>query len=117
MIIDENFTLTLSSRPTVSSKKDCGVAKCAVLQKFNDYHNCSATLLNDGNKIKNEIKGLTDNLQMLTCPDKDKTCNLSKPSCHLENQQISMWIKTEAFVHQVFRACLYTMQHVCPKLS
>lgn len=115
MLINENFISTPSS--TISSENDCGVAKCVVLQTLGDYYNCEVTFQNDGNKIKNEIQGLIDNLQMHRCSDEEKTCNLSNLSCPSEIQQLSMWDKTKAFVYQVVGACLHTMQHVCPKSS
>ncbi|RXN20037.1 hypothetical protein ROHU_025339 [Labeo rohita] len=115
MLISENFTPTPSN--TISSENDCGAAKCAVLQTLGDNYNCDVTFQKDGNKIKNEIQGLIDNLQMLRCSDEEKTCNLSNPSCSAEIQQLSMWNKTKAFVDQVIGACLHVMQHVCPKLS
>lgn len=42
-------------------------AKCVVLQTLGDYYNCEVTFQNDGNKIKNEIQGLIDNLQVMKC--------------------------------------------------
>ncbi len=42
-------------------------AKCVVLQKLGDYYNCEVTFQNDGNKIKNEMQGLIDNLQVMKC--------------------------------------------------
>lgn len=41
--------------------------KCVVLQKLGDFYNCEVTFQNDGNKIKNEMQGLIDNLQVMKC--------------------------------------------------
>lgn len=40
-------------------------AKCAVLQNLSNYFNCDVQFQKDGNKIKNEIHGLIDNLQVM----------------------------------------------------
>ncbi|KAL1282041.1 hypothetical protein QQF64_000844 [Cirrhinus molitorella] len=115
MLISENFAPTPSS--TISSENVCGAARCAVLQTLGDYYNCEVIFQKDGNKIKNEIQGLIDNLQMLRCSDEEKTCNLSNPACLMEIQQLSLWNKTKEFVDKVIGACLHIMQDVCPKLS
>lgn len=39
--------------------------KCAVLQKLGDYYDCDVAFQQDGLKIKNEIQGLINNLQVM----------------------------------------------------
>lgn len=53
-------------------------------------------------------------LQMLSCPEDEKPCNVCNVSENSEIQDLSLWKKIGAFEKQVIGVSHQIMQHVCP---